>query len=139
MSKPRYIWWGYAKNMVKRYPELKEEYNERKIQRTTRNFESTVKGTEASRTTENVALRQLPPAKQAEYDAVTKAIEKTKEKKNGEIRLLLIDMVFWKQSHTLDGAAYKIGYSYDMARKYQQEFLRLVGLYRGLMDLEEPA
>lgn len=137
MSKPRYIWWGYAKNMVRRYPELKEEYNDRKNQRTTRNFESTVKGTEASRTTENVALRQLPPSKQAEYDAVTKAIEKTKEKNNGEIRLVLIDMVFWKQSHTLDGAAYKIGYSYDMARKYQQEFLRLVGLYRGLMDYEE--
>lgn len=139
MSKPRYIWWGYARNMVKRYPELKEEYNERKEQRITRNFESTIKGTEASRSTENVALRQLPPSKQAEYDAVTKAIEKTKEKNNGEIRLLLIDMVFWKQSHTLDGAAYKIGYSYDMARKYQQEFLRLVGLYRGLMDLDEPA
>lgn len=137
MSKPRYIWWGYARNMVRRYPELKEEYNERKEQRITRNFESTIKGTEASRSTENVALRQLPPSKQAEYDAVTKAIEKTKEKNNGEIRLLLIDMVFWKQSHTLDGAAYALGYSYENARRFHGDFLRLVGLYRGLMDLEE--
>lgn len=137
MSKPRYIWWSYVRGMVKQYPELKEEYNERKEQRITRNFKSTIKGTEASRSTENVALQQLPASKQAEYDAVTQAIEKTKMKKNGEIRLALIDMVFWKQSHTLGGAAYKIGYSYDMARRYQQEFLRLVGLYRGLMDYEE--
>ncbi len=26
MSKPRYGWWGYVKNMIRRYPSLKMEY-----------------------------------------------------------------------------------------------------------------
>lgn len=137
MSKPRYGWWGYAKFMVRAYPGLKAEYQERQSQRITREIAAVVSGTVASRTTENTAIRQLSPAKQAEYDAVTKAIEATKRLKTGKERMAMIDMVFWKQSHTLDGAAYALGYSYDSARLYQRDFLRLVGLYRGLMDLEE--
>lgn len=137
MSKPRYIWWGYARNMVRQYPELKDEYQDRKEQRITKNFESTIKGTEASRSTENTALRQMSPAKQAEFDAVTKAVEATRRLKTGKERLALIDMVYWKQSHTLDGAAYALGYSYENAKRFHKDFMRLVGLYRGLMDLEE--
>ena len=137
MSKPRYGWWSYAKYMVRVYPELKAEYQERQNQRITREIAVVVGGTVASRSTENTALRQLSPAKQAEYDAVTKAIEATRRLKTGKERLALIDMVYWKQSHTLDGAAYALGYSYENAKRFHKDFLRLVGLYRGLMDLEE--
>ena len=137
MSKPRYGWWSYAKYMVRIYPERKAEYQERQSQRITREIAATLGGSAASRTTENAALRQLSPAKQAEYDAVTKAVEATRRSKTGEERLALIDMIFWKQSHTLDGAAYALGYSYDNAKLFQRDFLRLVGLYRGLMDPEQ--
>ena len=139
MSKPRYGWWSYAKYMVRAYPELKAEYLERQSQRITREIASIPSGQMATRSTETAAMRQLPPAKQAEYDAVTKAIEATKRLKTGTERLALIDMVFWKQNHTLDGAAYALGYSYDSAKLFQRDFLRLVGLHRGLMDLEETA
>ena len=27
MSRPRYGWWGYIKNVIRAYPELKREYN----------------------------------------------------------------------------------------------------------------
>jgi hypothetical protein len=90
----------------------------------------------AARVTEKTSLRQLTPAKQANYEAVTKAVEQTKKLRNGAERLRLIDMVFWKQSHTLDGAAYAIGYSYDQAKLYHRDFLRLVGFNRGLEDWE---
>ena len=137
MSKPRYGWWSYAKYMVKVYPERREDYREQQSQRITRQIASLPGGTVAPRTTENTALRQLPPAKQAEYDAVEKAIEQTKLLKTGRERLALIDMVYWKQSHTLEGAAFVLGYSYENAKRFHGDFLRLVGLYRGLMDLEE--
>lgn len=139
MSKPRYGWWGYAKYMVRIYPERKKELQDLQSQRITRNVSATVGSSETTRTTENAAIRQLSPAKQAEYDAVYKAAEATRCLKTGPARLALIDMVFWKKSHTLDGAAYALGYSYDSARLFQRDFLRLVGLYRGLMDLEESA
>ena len=139
MSKPRYIWWGYAKGMVRAYPELRAEYHERQNQKITREIAAAAVGTVTSRTTENTAIRQLPPAKQAEYDAVTKAVEATRRLKTGPERLSLIDMVYWKQSHTLDGAAYALGYSYENAKRFHGDFLRMVGLNRGLMDPEDVA
>lgn len=137
MSKPRYGWWSYAKYMIRQYPSLKAEYQERQKQKVTREVESIYVGSVGTRVTENAALRQLPPAKQAEYDAVTKAIEKTKLLRTGEERLALIDMVFWRNSHTLDGAAYKLYLSYVTACRYHRDFIRLVGFCRGLADCEE--
>lgn len=133
MSKPRYGWWSYAKYMVRIYPKHKKEYNA--LHKQSMSVDpSRVSGKGYSRTTENVALCRLPPAQQAEYDAVTKAIETTKLLKDGESRLALIDMVFWKKSHSLDGAAYAVNFSYTWAARAHQSFLRLVGYYRGLCD-----
>ena len=134
VSKPRYGWWSYAKNLVRAYPELKQEYDALHAQRITTDTTRIPGSTSVSRSTESAALRQLPPARQADYDAVTKAIERTSKLRTGPERLKLIDMVFWKQSHTLDGAAYALGYSYENGRRFHQDFLRLVGLYRGLED-----
>lgn len=106
MSKPRYGWWSYAKYMVREYPKLKREHLD----------------------------CQLAPAKKAEYDAVQLAIEQTMGLQTGKERLALIDMVFWTRSHTLDGAAYALGYSSITAKRFHGDFLRLVGFYRGLED-----
>ena len=135
MSKPRYGWWSYAKYMVRVYPELKKEYQARQGARITREISCVSGCTTTSRSTENTALRQLPPAKQAEYDAVTKAIEATKLMRNGKERMALIDMVFWKQSHTLDGASCALNYSYEQGQRFHRDFLRLVGISRGLEDI----
>lgn len=139
MSKPRYGWWSYAKYMVRVYPERKKEFQDLQSQRITREITAVTSGSVASRTTENAVLRQLPPSKQAEYDAVTRAIEATKHMRNGKERMALIDMVFLKKSHTLDGAAYALGYSDTSAVRFHGDFLRLVGLYRGLCDAEDIA
>lgn len=137
MSKPRYGWWSYAKYMVRVYPERKKEYQDIQSQRITREISAVSGGTGASRSTENAALRQMSRAKQAEYDAVTRAVEQTKLLKTGRERLALIDMVYWKQSHTLDGAAFALTYSYENAKRFHGDFLRMVGLNRGLMDPED--
>ena len=137
MSKPRFGWWSYAKYMVRVYPERKKEYEDLQSQRVTREIATITSGSGSSRSTENAALRQMPKAKQAEYDAVTKAIEATKLMTNGKDRLALINMVFWRKSHYIDGAAYALNYSTITGERFHRDFLRLVGLYRGLCDAEE--
>ena len=135
MSKPRYGWWSYAKFLTRTYPALKQEYDALHAQRVTADTTRIPGSVSVSRSVESTVLRQLPPARQADYDAVTKAIERTKLLRTGPERLKLIDMVFWKKSHSLDGAAYALGYSDSSAKRFHRDFLQLVGLYRGLEDV----
>lgn len=139
MSKPRYGWWSYAKYLTRQYPALKKELEDLREQSISADLSRIPVHSGTTRITENAALRQLPPARQADYDAVTKAIAQTKLRKNGIERLKLIDMVFWKQSHTLEGAAYALNYSDRSARQFHRDFLRLVGFNRGLEDVETSA
>ena len=137
MSKPRYHWWAYAKAIVRIYPELKKEYellHSPQITKVSTGMPSGKGGT--SRTTENTALRQLPAARQREYDAVTKAISSTKGLKNGAERLKLIDLVFWKGTHNLSSAAITLFISDSTAKRYSRDFLLLVGICYGLEDRE---
>ena len=107
MSKPRYPWWSYAKAMVKMYPQLSN------------------------------GVSQLPLARQREYEAVRQAIAATERMTAGRDRLRVIDLVFWKQSHDLEGAALTIPCSYRTARRYHSDFIRLVGFCYGLEDITE--
>ena len=137
MSKPRYRWWGYIKNVIRAYPGLKKEYEALHEQSVTANTSGMPGGGEVSRGTENIAIRELPYTKQREYEAVRRAIEYTKHFKNGEERLKIIDLMYWKNSHTLAGAGQKVGYGYDRARQLHQEFVVAVATYYGLMDKED--
>ena len=135
MSKPRYHWWAYAKAMVRVYPELKREYDMLHTPQITRAISGAPEGKGGVvRTAEMTALRQLPPARQREYDAVTRAVELTKRRQNGEERIKLINMVFWKGTHNLTGAALALFISETTAKRYSQDFLTLVGYCYGLED-----
>lgn len=138
MSKPRYKWWGYIKNIIRAYPELKREYEALHEQSITANMSGMPGGGKGvSRGTEDIAIRELPYTKQREYEAVRRAIEYTRHFKNGEERMKIIDLMYWKKSHTLAGAALQVGYGYDRARQIHQEFVVAVATYYGLMDMEE--
>ena len=137
MSKPRYKWWGYIKNVIRAYPGLKKEYEALHEQSVTANTSGMPGCGEVSRGTENIAIRELPYTKQREYEAVRRAVEYTKHFKNGEERLKIIDLMYWKNSHTLAGAGLQVGYGYDRARQIHQEFVVDVATYYGLMDAEE--
>ena len=130
----RYDWWGYVKGMIRRYPALRREYDELHEQSMTADMSGMPHGGSVGRSTEAIAIRELPSTRQREYEAVRLAIGRTKLLPNGEDRLRIIDLVFWKRSHTLDGAAYKTGYSYRTARRYHSEFIKTVAAYYGLMD-----
>lgn len=69
-----------------------------------------------------------------ERGAVQAAVEDTEGLRDGAERLKLIDMVFWKQTHTLSGAAMQIPCSERTAQEWHRQFIRLVAKNIGLMD-----
>lgn len=134
MSKPRYGWWSYAKDMIRRYPALKAELAELHEVSTTAPLSDMPRGTDVGRQTETIAIRELPKNKQREYEAVRRAILHTQRQPGAYQRMQLIDLLFWKRSHTLAGVAQKIHVSYATARNYSAEFIRLVGENYGFFD-----
>lgn len=136
MSKPRYPWWGYIRNVIRAYPARKREYEQLHEQSVTANISGMPGGVGVSRGTEDIAIRELPYTRQREYEAVKRAIEAASRLPNGKERIRIIDLVYWKRSHTLDGAALAVGYGYDRARQLHGEFIRSVAANYGLMDNE---
>ena len=136
MSKPRYRWWGYIRKVIRAYPELKKEYDALHQQSVTASLSGMPSGGQASRGTENIAIRELPRTEQREYDAVRQAIALTLRMPNGELRLRIIDAVFWKESLNLRDAGESAGYAYKTARKIQSTFIKLTAGAYGY-DLEE--
>ncbi len=134
MSRPRYDWWPYVKGMIRRYPALKAELADIREQSITPSYSGQPGGRNASRSSEMVAIRELPTTRQREYEAVRKAITVTERMAASRDRLRIIDLVFWKRSHTLEGAALMIPCSYMTARRYHSEFIMTVASMYGLLD-----
>ena len=59
--------------------------------------------------------------------AVKQAVDDTKSLVDGTERLKLISLVFWKQTHTLAGAAYECNVSYDTGVCWHRDFIKSVG------------
>lgn len=68
-----------------------------------------------------------------ELEAVEAAIEETKQLIDGAERLRLIDLVLWKRTHTLQGAALAVYVSERTAQEWHRQFIRLVAQKRGLL------
>lgn len=134
MSKPRDTWWGYAKSMIRRYPSLAAQEKELHRVSMAINYSGTPGSGNVSHPTEDAALRELPPSKQAELEAVRTAIRQTEQKANGKEVLALVNLVFWRQTHTLSGAAVCLHISYKTAVNWHREFIRAVARARGLTE-----
>ena len=134
MSHPRYGWWPYVKDMIRRYPALKLEYDDLHSQSVTANYSGMPHCGGAGRAVETLAIRELPTNSQREYEAVRRAIEQTERYANGLQRLKIIRMVLWDKRYTLEGAALMIPCGIATAWRWHQEFIRLVASNYGLMD-----
>jgi len=134
MSRPRYDWWGYVKGMIRRYPRLKERYRDLHTVSGVADYSGIPHGTEPSRTTEAIAIKELPTNAQREYEAVRRAIAMTERYKDGRDRLAIIKMVLWDGQYTLSGAALRIPCSYRTARRYHSDFIFMVAKNYGLLD-----
>lgn len=87
---------------------------------------------------ESIAIRTLPRDEQMEYDAVLAAARETKwEFSNADKRIDLINMVYWKQTHTLHGAAMALYIDYETAKRWQQNFIHKVARRMGIFHPEK--
>ena len=140
MSKPRYRWWGFAKNMIRDYPGLKKNLAVLHQQNTTADNSGMPKGGGGGRTVESIVLRQLPQDDQKVYDAVTRAVEITQLRDDGEDHMKLIHLMYWAQKPiTAKAASVRLHISDVTAKRWHGEFVRLVGKCYGYnVDTPEP-
>ena len=131
MSKPRFKWWGYVKAVVRAYPRHLQELREKSDPHITPACGSAIPKTSGTRrATECAALCTLRRDDQKELEAVEMAIKRTTAiYKNAAERLRLIDMVFWKQTHNLTGAALALYVSYETAQRWHKEFIQTVAVF----------
>lgn len=128
MSKPRYRWWGFVRRMIRDYPGLKEAVDDLHSQNVTASMTGMPRGGGAGRTVETIALRQLPEDDQKAYDAVTRAVEITRLRPDGEERVALIRYTYWcRTEHPLKHAALYAHVSERTAKRWHGDFVRLVG------------
>ena len=69
-----------------------------------------------------------------EKEAVICAIKQTEHMESGTDRMKVIGMVFFQQTHTLEGAALMIPCGYETAKRWVQQFIKLVARNMGLLD-----
>ena len=69
-----------------------------------------------------------------EKNAVKNAIDKTLKKDDGKDRIKVIELVLFKQTHTIDGAAQIVCCSERTARRWHTDFIRLVAKEYGLLE-----
>ena len=56
---------------------------------------------------------------------------------NDDKRIDLINMVYWKQTHTLHGAAMALYIDYETAKRWQQDFILRVARRMGIFHPEK--
>jgi len=134
ISKPRYTWWGHAINMVKAYPDRCRELKDAKEQIITANYSGYTGHSGVSKPVETLALRQLSKNDQKEMDAVKNALDEIKRSQSGDLKVKLIEMVYFKNPRRIKYAVLKLPIEYDTAKLWHREFIRLVGKHYGFFD-----
>lgn len=74
----------------------------------------------------NMINRYPGKTNEEETKAVRIAVEETNRLLDGSDRMKVINMVFFKKTHTLQGAALNVPCSYETAKRWTQQFIRLV-------------
>lgn len=66
--------------------------------------------------------------------AVQQAIDQTERMESGTERMQVIELVFFRQTHTLEGAALMVPCGYETAKRWIQQFIKMVSRNMGLLD-----
>ena len=136
MSKPRYRWWGYVKAVLRAYPDHKSELESLKQSKMTASYGGTAPAGGASKPVEGIALRRLPEDAQREYEAVERMLKAMDRFPDGENRRELVDRVFFRKTHTLQGAAMAQYVSYSTAKRWHNKAIEQTAIELGLLHIE---
>lgn len=133
---PRRGWWGYVKWVIRDQPEKRADLSE--LQRTMRGraFSTVSQSNDPGRGVEIAALRTLPGWAGVEFEAVERAIRLTRQRRDGEARLKLIELVYFRKSHSLTGAAIACYTSERTAKRWHSDFIKLVAEGMGFLPDE---
>lgn len=124
-------WRREARHALRIYPKLKRKQAETD-QQTTPIYGGVVVQHEASRTTEQAALRStLTEEELRVIEAVEIAVDMQRKYPNGAEREKMIRLVYWRRTHTLTGAALEVNYSIEAVKRWNTEILTAV--YVGLI------
>lgn len=127
MSTASNDWWCNVTRMVRNYPARKEEYEALHSQSLVADMTGMPGSGVASRTTENIALREMPKMKQQEYEAVTRAIEITRLMPNGDLRLELIRRMYWSgRKLRIEDVINSVGVADITGKRWHGAFIQLV-------------
>lgn len=133
MSKPRDNWRPYVINVMRDYYAYRKIDREAHSQRVTAQYNKGRGGGGVSRTTEQAALRSgLTRQQQRELEAVERAVKTTRRGPDGKLRLKVVEMVYFRDTHTIEGAAQQVHVSYSTAWRWVDYFVRTVGKNLGL-------
>lgn len=134
MSKYRHWWRPNVERALKQYPYLKAKKADLQAGSSTANYSGMPRsGSDVSRTTELLATRQLPPQEERLVEAVDRAIEEIGRHRDGADVLKIVDMVDFKQSHTLEDAALALYMHRMTASDKRTRFIDMVGRNMGFM------
>ena len=134
MSKYRHWWRPNVERELKAYPELKRKKNELQKVTTTPVYGPTTHGPGVSDPTASAALRQLPDIEERVVSSIDAAIEETLKCSDGQEVMRLINMVYFKQSHTLTGAAMAAYVSMRTAHRRVNRFIYCVAKHGGYLE-----
>lgn len=138
MSNSREPWWGFCRNIVRMDPVYLERYRALHEVSMTANYTGVPGAPGPSKSTEEVATRELNQTEQRSLDAVEAAIRATKRRKDGRERLDLIRLVYWpkdyRQALTLKEACIKVNISEPTALRWHRDFILTVAGFRGLLE-----
>lgn len=123
--------------MIRDYPKRKERYEYMHAPVVTAKYGEHISGAGATRATETVALRQLPPIEQREYEAVRRAVLETERAPGGDLRMKLIKLVYWDKTHRLYGAAIECRIEEATSKRWNGDFIRVVARNFGLLDKDD--
>ena len=123
-------WRSEARRALRDYPRIKRRQADNEMQITPVYGGAAVQHS-ASRTTENVALRStLTEREENVISAVEFMLNMQRRYQNSAERLRMIELVYFKHTHTIDGAADIVHYSPDALWRWNGEILTAV--YVGL-------
>ena len=124
-------WRSEARKALREYPRIKKRQNALTSQQITPVYGGAAVQHSASRVTEDVALRSaLTEREENIVSAVEFAMQMQSAYYNGEARLKMISIVYFKRTHTMQGASMECGYSIETVWKWNTEVLAAV--YVGL-------
>lgn len=135
MSKYRHWWRPNVERILKYYPYLKARQNEAKTPRVTAVYGPVVGGNGRHRGTEEIAIKSPLNAKEEEVvAAIDKTIEEIKRQRDGETVLRIVEMVDFKRSHTIEGAAMALYMHRVTASDKRTRFIDGVGKNLGWLE-----